>query len=156
VQGAQLLTRRALDENRDRLEQTIGRLELRIHNGDPSNDYERLQKDLDISKQCLELCRMVTDNKVSELPPITQSFGEVVAQNRTQVLVETFADRSDVRTSEGSSVIAAYNGSRQTVVNTLADLFGVEKAVANNNSRMLLGSMSEDVLSDMVNRHYSS
>lgn len=63
---AQVLMRRALDKNRDSLAETISRLRERLESlvlsQDPRADIERLQlqKDIDISKQCLEVCKVAS------------------------------------------------------------------------------------------------
>ena len=59
---SQLRTREALDENRDTFAKTIDylrkRLEILVHDGNYAKDDERsrLQADVNISKQCLDVC----------------------------------------------------------------------------------------------------
>ncbi|OBT50955.1 hypothetical protein VE04_08904, partial [Pseudogymnoascus sp. 24MN13] len=62
---AQLPTRQALDGNRDSLTKIIGRLQERLEsllNEDPENDNEilQLQNNINISKQCLDVCEVAS------------------------------------------------------------------------------------------------
>lgn len=157
-----LLTRQALlHERRESLKQTVGYLELQIDNGDHSNDSETLQKEVDTAKQCLELCEMARESVAKEPPHITQVVGEVVAQDGSyQELVITPTCNSWLAAQDGSYKeastqrsdvgLAAYDNSSLVVVNILADVFEVNNAVANKNSKILVGSMPEDVLLRMV------
>ena len=127
---AQLLVRQALDENRDRLSETIGRLRGRLEslalNGDPQNENEKLllQEDLKISKQCLEVCKVASEASRQKIYRI----GEVIADG----------------------------DSDQVVVTTLADLFDIKKALAKGNSAQLVGSMTEENLRYLTEKRYSS
>lgn len=64
---AQALTRQVLEENRDSFTQIIGHLQKRLEslfpNRNPKDDNERLQlqHDINISKQCLEVCRVARE-----------------------------------------------------------------------------------------------
>ena len=64
---AQLRTRQALDEHRDSFIEIIGylrkRLDLLIQDDDPEKGDERsrLQADINISKQCLDVCKVASE-----------------------------------------------------------------------------------------------
>ncbi|KAF9887226.1 hypothetical protein FE257_010480 [Aspergillus nanangensis] len=126
---AQLLTRQALDKNRDGFAEIVGRLQERLEsvvlNGDRS-DKERLglQEDIQISKQCLEVCKMASEASRQKIYRI----GEVVADG----------------------------DSDQVVVTTLADLFDIKKALSKGNSAQLVGSMTEEALRHLAEKRYSS
>jgi hypothetical protein len=97
---AQLETRQTLDENRDRFAEIIGRLQQRLETlvseGDPENNKERLrlQEDINISKQCLEVCKVATEVSQQKIHII----GEAIADdNSDQVVVTTVADLFDVK-----------------------------------------------------------
>jgi hypothetical protein len=68
-----LLTRQALDENRDRfvnvITQLSSRLESQIFENSPENNKEksRLLDDVNASKQCLEICKVFLHRKSTEL-----------------------------------------------------------------------------------------
>ena len=125
---AQQLTRRALSENRDGLAEAIGRLRERLEHldTDPTNDNERsrLREEIDISKQCLDVCQLASEVSNRKIYRI----GEVIADG----------------------------DSDQVVVNTLADLFDVERAVSKGNSAQLIGSMTEEALRHMAEKRYNS
>jgi ElaB/YqjD/DUF883 family membrane-anchored ribosome-binding protein len=97
---AQWRTRQALDENRDNFTETIGhlqkRLESLIQNDDPEKDNERsrLQADINISMQCLDVCKVASEISRQKIYRI----GEVIADGDSdQVVVTTLADLFDVR-----------------------------------------------------------
>ncbi|OBT69377.1 hypothetical protein VE03_01138 [Pseudogymnoascus sp. 23342-1-I1] len=104
---AQLLTRQTLDGSRDSLAETIGRLRERLEsilNKDPENDNERLrlQNDINISKQCLDVCKVASEVSHQKIYRI----GEVIADGASdQVVVTTLADLFDVKkaVSKGNS-----------------------------------------------------
>ena len=127
---SRLLTRQALDENRDNFEVIIGKLRDRLQSlllrNDPNDATERsrLLDDINASRQCLEICKMageVSSRKVYRI-------GEVIADG----------------------------DSDQVVVTTLADLFDVNKAVSKDHSAQLVGSMSEDTLQYLTKERYGS
>ena len=128
---AQLLTRQALDENRDSFAEIIGRLRERLESqvldGSPRSAYERLrlQEDITISRQCLEVCKMAS-KEVSHQK--IYRIGEVIA--------------------EGDS--------DQVVVTTLADLFDIKKALSQGTSAQLIGSMTDETLRQISENRYSS
>ena len=104
---AQLLTRQALDENRAGFADIIGRLRERLGslvvNGD-RNGKERLalHEDIQISRQCLEVCNMASEVSRQKVYRI----GEVVADGDSdQVVVTTLADLFDIKKalSKGNS-----------------------------------------------------
>ena len=97
---AQLRTRQALDENRDSFAETIGylrkRLDLLIQDDDPEKDNERsrLQADINISKQCLDVCKVASEVSHQKVYRI----GEVIAEGGSdQVVVTTLADLFDIK-----------------------------------------------------------
>lgn len=97
---AQLRTRQALDENRDSFAHTIGylrkRLDRLIQDDDPEKDNERsrLQADINISKQCLDVCQVASEVSRQKVYRI----GEVIAEGDSdQVVVTTLADLFDVK-----------------------------------------------------------
>lgn len=128
---AQLLTRQALDENRDSFAEIIGRLRERLESqvldGSPRSNNERLrlQEDINISRQCLEVCKMAS-NEVSHQK--IYRIGEVIADG----------------------------DSDQVVVTTLADLFDIKKALSKGSSAQLIGSMTDKTLRQISENRYSS
>lgn len=128
---AQLLTRRALDENRDTLSQTIGRIQERLTSmatsGTPESDrgFLQLQGELKTSKQCLALCKMASDQ---------------VAHQKVYRVGELVAD----------------GDSDQVVITTLADLFDVGKASSTNGSAQWIGSFSDETVRHVSTDRYSS
>jgi hypothetical protein len=104
---AQLLTRQALDENRAGFTGIISRLQERLDSlvtNRDQNDKERLalQEDIQISKQCLEVCNMASEVSRRKVYRI----GEVVADGDSdQVVVTTLADLFDIKKalSKGNS-----------------------------------------------------
>ncbi|KAL2816989.1 hypothetical protein BDW59DRAFT_152905 [Aspergillus cavernicola] len=125
---AQLLTRQALDENRDNFSEITNRLRKRLEslimNGTPGDDGERLQlqEDISISKQCLEVCKVAREISHQKIYRV----GEAIA--------------------EGDS--------DQVVVNTLADLFDVNKARSSGNAAQLVGSMTPEALRHLAEQRY--
>ncbi|GJC83487.1 hypothetical protein ColLi_06325 [Colletotrichum liriopes] len=128
---AEYLMRKTLDENRDNLSQTIGRLQERLEsltrNGTPQNELERtrLQEDLKTSKQCLEVCKV--------------AYNEV-------------AQKKIFRVGE---VVADFD-SDQVVITTLADLFDVKKASSTNRSAQWIGSVKEETAQKISADRYGS
>ncbi|KAF5542797.1 hypothetical protein FMEXI_7319 [Fusarium mexicanum] len=128
---AQLLIRRTLNESRDNLAQTIGRLQERLDSmatsGTPKSDvgYLQLEGDLKTSKQCLELCKTAS---------------EQVANQKVYTVGEMIADGE----------------SDQVVITTLADLFNVKKASSTNRSAQWIGSLSDDTARQVSKDRYSS
>ncbi|KAL3470045.1 hypothetical protein BJX99DRAFT_240158 [Aspergillus californicus] len=105
---AQRLTQQALDENQRSFAHVIGHLQKRLEglmvNGDSGANDERLrlQEDLNISRQCLEVCQVATDISSQKIFRV----GEVVADGDSdQVVVTTLADLFDVKKalSKGNS-----------------------------------------------------
>jgi hypothetical protein len=97
---AQLRTRQALDENRDSFTETIDylrkRLDLLIRDDTPEKDNERsrLQADINISKQCLDVCKVASEVSRQKVYRI----GEVIAEGDSdQVVVTTLADLFDIK-----------------------------------------------------------
>ncbi|KAJ6155604.1 hypothetical protein N7470_006170 [Penicillium chermesinum] len=127
---AQRITRQALDENQDSFDTIIrglrARLEILVSNNDPGDENERtrLIKDIDASKQCLEICKVASE----------------------------VSNRKEYRVGE----VVADGESDQVVVNTLADLFDVKKALSLGNSAQLVGSMTEEALRHLTDKRYTS
>lgn len=127
---AQLLTRQALNDNRDNFSAIItqlrDRLERLVLKNDPSDEKERsrLQEDINTSKQCLEVCKAAKEVSSQKIYRI----GEVIADG----------------------------DSDQVVVTTLADLFDIKKAVSKGNSAQLVGSMTEEALRYLTEKRYGS
>ncbi|EFQ99369.1 hypothetical protein MGYG_02380 [Nannizzia gypsea CBS 118893] len=105
---AELLTRQTLDESRDSFAEIIGhlrgRLQSLILNGDARNEDERLrlQEDINISKQCLDVCKVASEVSHKKIYKI----GEAIADGDSdQVVVTTLADLFDVKKaiSKGNS-----------------------------------------------------
>lgn len=128
---AQLLTNKTLNDNRNKIVETIGHLQERldsmVSDKRPGRDHGRiqLQEDINASRQCLEVCnqaaQQVSHQKI-------HMVGEVVAEDDTD----------------------------QVVVTTLADLFEVRKVWAKNRSAQLVGSMTDDTLQKMSTDRYNS
>ncbi|KAJ6163911.1 hypothetical protein N7497_003890 [Penicillium chrysogenum] len=97
---AQLLTRQALVRNQESFADITGhlrkRLESLVLNRDSTDDNERLrlQDDINISKQCLEICNLASNASCQKIYRI----GEVVADGDSdQVVVTTLADLFDIK-----------------------------------------------------------
>ncbi|KAL1598066.1 hypothetical protein SLS59_007076 [Nothophoma quercina] len=127
---AQLLTRQALDKNRENFASIIGHLQIRLQalilNNDPENDGEkkRLLEDINVSKQCLEVCKIASEASSQKVYRV----GEVIADGNSD----------------------------QVVANTLAELFDVKKAISRNNAAQLVGSMSGEDLRFLAEKRYAS
>jgi hypothetical protein len=128
---AQLLTQKSLNENRDNLLQTIGRLQERLDsvtfNGGPDGEREtlRLQEEMKFSKQCLEVCKQASSQVSSQKIHI---IGEVIADEECG----------------------------QVVVTTIADLFNVGKVKAVRKSAQLVGSVHPELLPGISKDLFSS
>lgn len=128
---AQMLTRKALEENRDRFAELIGRLRGRLESpaldeaGGGDNERARLQEEIHNYKQCLELCKMASKE---------------VSRQKIYSVKEAIAD----------------GDSDQLVVTTLADLFDVKKAQSKGRSAQLVGSMTDETLQQLSKDRYSS
>ncbi|GMF74449.1 unnamed protein product [Aspergillus oryzae] len=127
---AQLLTRQALEANRDSFAEVIGHLGRRLQtlvldrNPENDNDRQRLQEDINISMKCLEVCKVASE----------------VSRQKIYRVGEAVAD----------------GDSDQVVVTTLADLFDVKKALSTGNSAQLVGSMTDDALCHLADKRYGS
>lgn len=107
-------TRQVLDGSRDSLVETIGylqkRLALLLQNDDPAKENERtrLLADIDISKQCLDVCKAATEISRQKVYRV----GEVIADDDSdQVVVTTLADLFDVKTASSKGRSAQLVGS---------------------------------------------
>ncbi|KAH7406617.1 hypothetical protein DE146DRAFT_398656 [Phaeosphaeria sp. MPI-PUGE-AT-0046c] len=127
---AQLLTRQLLDTNRDGfiniITQLRSRLEFLVFENSPENNQER--------------SRLLDDiNASKQCLEICKVASEVSSQKIYRVGEVTADGESD-----------------QVVVNTLADLFDVKKAVSKDRSAQLVGSMSGEDLRFLAEKRYGS
>ncbi|KFY59743.1 hypothetical protein V496_05552 [Pseudogymnoascus sp. VKM F-4515 (FW-2607)] len=110
---AKLLTRQTLDGTRDSLAETIGRLRERLESllkEDPNNsdDRIRLQNEINISKQSLDICKLASEVSHQKIYRI----GEVIADGESdQVVVTTLADLFDVKKAVSTGNSAQLIGS---------------------------------------------
>lgn len=117
---AQLLTRQALDKNRDNSISIIGHLQnhlqaLLLDNISSDNEgRKRPLEDINACRQCLEVCKVASGASSQKVYKI----GKVIADSNSD----------------------------QVVANTLTDLFDVRKAISNDNSAQLLVSMTGEDL----------
>lgn len=129
---AELMTTQMLNESRRKFIQTIRHLQERLASATSNEGAERehqmsqLREDINISKQCLEVCQTATV-QVHQHRKI-HTVGEVIADDDTD----------------------------QVVVTTLADLFDVRKVLAKSRSAQLVGSMTEETLQQVSRDRYSS
>lgn len=114
---AQLRTNHALETSRDSFAQTIGHLSKRLEslvqdtNTYTSDERLRLQSDVEISKQCLDLCSMATEVSRQKVYRI----GEVIADGDSdQVVVTTLADLFDIGKALSKDKSAQLVGSMTT------------------------------------------
>lgn len=112
---AQRLTRQLLGQNRDSIAEMVGRLRERLESippdGNPANGHERtrLQQELNLSKQCLEICKMAS---VEVTRQKCHTIGEAIADGDSdQVLVTTFADLFNIGKAESRGKSAQLIGS---------------------------------------------
>jgi hypothetical protein len=117
---AQLLTQKSLNESRDSLLETISRIRERLDsiasNGAPDRESEmlRLQDEINISKQCLEVCKRASNQVSSQKIHI---IGEVIADDDCdQVVVTTLADLFNVGKVKAMRRSAQLVGSMQADV----------------------------------------
>ncbi|KLU82022.1 hypothetical protein MAPG_01101 [Magnaporthiopsis poae ATCC 64411] len=110
---AELLTGQAIDKSRDIFAATIRHIQeglnRAVSSNGPQRDQERLrlQEDIDMSKQCLALCKEASNQVAFQKIHIVR---EVVAEDDTdQVVVTTLADLFDV------GKVSAKNRSAQLV-----------------------------------------
>lgn len=110
---ANVLTRQTLDGTRDTIAETIGRLQERLESLDPNNheDRMRLQHEIDISKQSLDVCKAASEVSRQKIYRV----GEAIADGDSdQVLVTTLADLFDVRKAVSKGNSAQLIGSMTT------------------------------------------
>ena len=128
--NAQILTRQSLGDNQNNLIETINHLNERLRslivneNPQDGNERKRLLDDIDISKQCLEVCKMGSEFSNQKIYKI----GEVIADGNCD----------------------------QVVVNSLADIFDVQKALSRGKSAQLVASVPPESLQHLVEQRYSS
>ncbi|KAJ1332028.1 fungal STAND NTPase-like protein [Microdochium nivale] len=114
---AQILTQKAMTESQLPLAETISRLQQRLvillNAGSLDKDKERLrlQEDIEMSRQCLEVCNLASSISSQKIHIV----GEVVAdEDCDQVVVTTLADLFDVK-----KVMAGKNSAQ--LVGSMAD-----------------------------------
>lgn len=113
---AQRQTRQIFDENQNRFAELIDHLQERLRSlvlDRPSNDPDRakLQEDIDISRQCLEVCKTASEISRQKIYRV----GEVIADGESdQVVVTTLADLFDVRKASSKGNSAQLVGSMTT------------------------------------------
>ncbi|KXJ88720.1 hypothetical protein Micbo1qcDRAFT_189799 [Microdochium bolleyi] len=114
---AQILTKKAMTQSQLTLAETISRLQQRLvvlldaGSLDREKERLRLQEDIDMSRQCLEVCNLASDISSQKIHII----GEVIADDDSdQVVVTTLADLFDVKK------VMAKNNSAQ-LVGSMAD-----------------------------------
>lgn len=126
---AQMLTRKLVDESREKFSETIGRLQGRLETlsleGGHDSERARLQEEIDHNKRNLAICKTAAD--------------EVYRQKVFRV---------------GESV--AEGDSDLVVITTLADLFDVGKIRSMGNSAHLIGSMTDESLRQVSRDRYGS
>ena len=89
---AQLLTQKTLTETRNKLVETIGNLQERLDsatfNKSPDRESETLllKEEIDLSKQCLEVCKKATNEVSSQKIHVIE---EVIANNDCDLMVVT-------------------------------------------------------------------
>ncbi|GAB1316431.1 hypothetical protein MFIFM68171_06641 [Madurella fahalii] len=98
---AEVLTSQALNESRGKVIETINRLQECLasvtsnHGPERERQMAQLLEDINISKQCLEVCEIASDQVKHRK---IHTVGEVVANDDTdQVVITTLADLFDVR-----------------------------------------------------------
>lgn len=128
---AQLLTRKILDDHRDKFSEIIGRMRERLDTlpseGTSRSDQQRLllQEDIDVTRQSLEVCKRASNE---------------VSQRKVYKVGEAIADED----------------SDQVLVTTLADLFDVKKASSTGRSAQFLGLVTDETLQRMSEDRYGS
>ncbi|RYP42956.1 hypothetical protein DL768_010164 [Monosporascus sp. mg162] len=142
---AQQMTRNAMESYRDSLAETIGRLRERLENlpaqDNPGADLERsrLQNDIEMSKHCLEVCKLASREAASQK---IHTIGEAIAEGDSdQMVVTTLADLFEVRKafSRGRSAQLVGSMADETLRQISGDRYG---------SRF--GALPEDQLSEKV------
>jgi len=124
---AQRRTNQTMNDYRNSLLDTIKHLQERLSSlvsrDDPDSDRQRsrLEQDINISRQCLEVCKQASEQVSHKI----YTVGEVVAEDDTdQVVLNTLSDLFDVRKA------IAKNRSAQLVTSTsdeTAQLLAVER-----------------------------
>lgn len=109
----QQATRQAMDESRNKLMETINRLVKRLdclvqeQGADASEERKRLQDDIKVSMQCLEVCKVATEITQQKIYRV----GETIADgNSDLVVVNTLSDLFDVgiaRSTDNSAHLVA-------------------------------------------------
>lgn len=127
---AQNLTQQVLHKNQENfgtiIDRLRGRLESLVLSNEPGDENER--------------SRLLSDIDASkQCLEICRVASEV-------------SNRKEYRVGE----VVADGESDQVVVNTLADLFDVKKALSLGNSAQLVGSMTEEALRDLTEKRYKS
>lgn len=123
---AQLLTRKTFDDNQASLVKIVTRLRERlgsvILDGD-SNERLQLQKDIQISKQCLEVCQLASSEVTNQKIHI---IGDVLAEGDSDhMVVTTLADMFSVgkTISKGRSAVLVGSMSDEALVQLSHDRY---------------------------------
>lgn len=126
---AQLLARQALGKNTETLSEVIGRLQEHlmslVMNSSPENENERarLQKDMDISKQCIEVCKAASEVSQQKIFRV----GETIAEDDSDLMVvTTLADLFDVKkaVSKNNSTHLVGSMSNDALMHTVEKRYG--------------------------------
>ncbi|KAJ0426803.1 hypothetical protein BJY00DRAFT_2108 [Aspergillus carlsbadensis] len=146
---AQRLTRQALIENQKSFADIIvhlqKRLEVLVISGNPEDKEERLRlhEDLNISKQCLEVCQVASDVSNQKIFKV----GEVIADGDSdQVVVTTLADLFDVKKARSTGNSAQLVGSmaprelQQLVERRYSSRFGTSNSGSDQGKAGIAGS----------------
>lgn len=92
---ARVLTRQALDSSRATLLGVVNSLGERLQSvvmnkgGDNERERMRLQEDIDVSKQCLHMCKVASEMSHQKIHRVGEALAE---DNSDQVVVTTLAD----------------------------------------------------------------
>ena len=136
---AQLLTRQLLNDNQTNFAKIITqlrkRLESVIMDGDAS-ERVRLQEDIQSSTQCLEVCKLASNEVMNQKVHI---IGEVVAEGESDhVVVTTLADMFNVgkAISKNKSALLVGSMSDEALIKLSHDRYNSRFGTANTDERV--------------------
>lgn len=139
---AQLLTRQAIDDNQTSMVKIIAHLRRRLESvvldGD-ANERVRLQEDIQTSTQCLEVCKLASNEVTNQKIHI---IGEVIADGDSdQMVVTTLADMFNVgkAISKNRSAVLVGSMSDEALVKVSHDRYNSRFGTANTNDRVSQG-----------------